>query len=330
MHKNEYTLITGATGFIGSKVAERLMNDTFTDVVAVVRRAGNYKNTDWLKKMGVRLVEGNFYSPEVVRSVFSKYPVKKVIHLAALRGAGAGRNSDYQRVNVDGTGLLLEYARQNAVDRFIFCSSVGVHGTIPPKLPAGPEAALCGDSRYHQSKIRAEELVFSYIEKGLNACIVRPTITYGAGDNGFPSTLIRLVENKRLFIPAHDVWVHLLDVDTLADIFLRLLTRTDLEQRVFIAADKHPVLLKELTDLIYENRFGRQYPSFMKLPGIVFSGLGVLCRLAGSEKWYTRVRLISESRYYDITDTVNVMKIEPAETRSAFLKTQTGADPSRG
>jgi len=109
-----------------------------------------------------------------------------VIHVAAIRGGGGASSGEFQEVNVNGTERLLRAAYERNVQKFIFCSSVGVHGTIPVTVPAAIETALHGDSQYHQSKIASEAAVQDFIRKGLNAYIVRPTITYGPGDDGFP------------------------------------------------------------------------------------------------------------------------------------------------
>ena len=256
MKQASYILLTGATGFIGSHVAERLLNDQSFRVVAIVRKKRDHKNMENLQRKGVLLVEGAFYDKTLLETVFSDYPIKYVVHLAAIRGEGSGTKEDYYKVNVLGTEALLEASLHNGVKRFVFCSSVGVFGTIPQTLPGNLMGPLNGDNLYHQSKISAEEKVGDFTHRGLDAYIVRPSITYGKGDNGFPLKLVGLVKKRFLPLVHEGNLIHLLDVEKLADVFINVLVADDLKQRILIVADKEPVLLGELVDLIYTHFFG--------------------------------------------------------------------------
>ena len=66
----EYVLITGATGFIGSHVADKLLSEGAYNLVAIVRRNYKYKKVDELKQRGVILVEGKFYDKNAIEKVF--------------------------------------------------------------------------------------------------------------------------------------------------------------------------------------------------------------------------------------------------------------------
>jgi len=183
----EIVLITGATGFVGSHVSREIVATGKYKVLAIVRHINNYKNTNALSKDGVLLIRGLFYDDQVLEAIFNEHRVGYIIHLAALRGAGSGEESEYYKVNVLGTELLLEHALRSGIKKFLFCSTVGVYGTIPSKVPAGLSTPLAGDNAYHQSKISAEQRVLNYIAKGLDGYIIRPAIIYGLGDRGFPA-----------------------------------------------------------------------------------------------------------------------------------------------
>jgi len=85
----EYVLITGATGFVGSHVTEKLLSDEPYRIVAIVRSKNNYKNVEELENKGAILVEGNFYDNNLLEKLFEEFPIQNVIHIAALRGGGA-------------------------------------------------------------------------------------------------------------------------------------------------------------------------------------------------------------------------------------------------
>ncbi len=315
---NEYILITGATGFIGSHVLEKLLMANKYSIVSIVRKTGNYKNVIDLKKKNIILIEGNFYVKNIIENIFNKYPIKIVIHIAALRGGGAGTREDYNRVNITGTELLLEVSRKYKIRKFIFCSSVGVFGTIPNELPADLKTELNGDNDYHESKVLAEAKVLEYISRGLNAFIVRPTIAYGTGDKGFPSTLIGLIRKGMLLLPFKDTRIHLVDVNKLADLFVEIVQAQNLKNRVFIAADEKPVSLKELANLIYFHYHKRPYPVYLRLPNMIFNIMLLLCKFIRSDKWTVRILLISRSWYYDVDHLTDNLDFKPAVTRDVF------------
>ena len=73
----EYVLITGATGFIGSHLTEKLLLENQYHLVAIVRKMGNYKNVDDLENRGVILVKGNFYDKSILEKIFKKFTVQK-------------------------------------------------------------------------------------------------------------------------------------------------------------------------------------------------------------------------------------------------------------
>lgn len=315
----EGLLITGATGFIGYHVVRRLALEGSYQIVAIIKAGKKHRNVAELERLGVTMVEGLFYDKELLNRIFKEFSVRYVIHLAALRGSGAGSKEEYRIVNVIGTQLLLDASLSFRVKRFIFCSSVGVFGTIPRELPANTSTRLNGDSRYHISKILAEQKVNDYIAMGLDALIVRPTVTYGPGDDGFPRTLAELVR-RRLFLPSRDVRIHLLSVDGLAGLMPRMLTSRSTEQRTFIAADSTPISLAFLVNRIHCHYHKTEYPSFLKLPYPIVRGLVAAFHLCRNEKWVTRLRLVSESWYYDINDTIKAFDYVPANTDDAFVK----------
>jgi len=315
----EYVLITGATGFIGSHVIEKLFLENQYQEVAIVRKARNYKNVIHLQNKGVILVEGNFYDKKLLKRIFNTFPIQNVIHVAALRGGGAGTKEEYYNVNVFGTEMLLEASLKHRIKKFIFCSSAGVFGTIPRELPANLKTELSGDNDYHISKIMAEKKVHEFTSRGLNAFIVRPTITYGKGDNGFPTILVKLVKKRMLLLPFKDNKINLLDVNSLADLFIKILETNNLKHRVFIAADEAPISLRELVNLIHSYYYKRNYPSFLRMPNSIFYVNQLIFQAIKNEKWSARMQLIFKNWYYDTTETRFLIGFRSANTKKEFL-----------
>ncbi len=314
----QYVLLTGSTGFIGRHVVRKLASLQDLRLICIVRGGGRHPQANSLLNEGAILVPGEFYDETVLKKTFGQYQVRQVVHLAAMRGARTASLADFRRVNIEGTVLLLREAYEHGVQKFIHCSSAGVYGTIPIAVPAGVETPLRGDTQYHQSKVAAEEAVHGYIQKGLNAYIVRPVIAYGPGDDGFPQTLIQLVRRHLLWLPKSDHRVHLVDVERLAEVFLSLVVRDQCTQRIFVAADVEPVWLRDLVDWIHWQFYRRPYPRFLRFPDWTFELALHLFQGLGNEKWAVRVALISRDWYYQSADTYRTLGIQPGSTREGF------------
>jgi len=316
---DEHVLITGATGFIGSHVVTKILRDKSFTIIAIVRKIDDYKNVKELEHRGVILIEGSFYDEKLIIYLFEKYPIQHVIHIAAIRGEGSGTSSDYLLVNVQGTGFLLEASLKKRVKKFIYCSSVGVFGSIPHEVPANIKTRLNGDNNYHNSKILAEKKVQEFITRGLNAFIVRPAITYGKNDTGFSSTLIKMVKRKMLLVSFRDNKIHLLDVNKLAEIFYVILTTDYSQNRLFIAADTAPILLRELVDLIHNYYYKKNYPKILKMPHIFFNILFQLFRSINNNKWCVRIQLLYKDWFFNTNELKSLTEIQLSNTREMFL-----------
>lgn len=315
-----YTLLTGATGFIGSHVAARLLLDGTWPVIAIVRGGRGYKNTVELADQGVLLFRGRFYDPDLLKSIFTSFPIRNVIHIAALTGEGKGSREDYEEVNVRGTKRLLAFSHRYGVDKFIYCSSVGVCGTIPADVPADLTTRPNPDNVYHRSKLEAEKRVNDFINRGLNAFIIRPTIAYGQGDTGFPFKLVKMVRRRVLLLPFRDNRIHLVSMSSLATMFLRLLKSDTIQNRVFIAADEGPVLLRDLVDLIYSFYSGKGYPQFLKMPNFIFGAFETASRITRNKAWVGRLQRISRDWFFDIRPTDSLIGFQPGNTHQEFLR----------
>ena len=314
-------LVTGATGFIGFHTACKLAEDPGLEVICIVRHGTDRTKIQAFKARNIAVWRGNFYDTLTLAELFDADPIQCVVHLAAIRGGGRATPLDYERVNVHGTEELLRASLHNKVERFIFCSSVGVHGTIPKNLPVRSDTAYNGDNRYHLSKVRSERIISRYADQGLQACIVRPTITYGANDDGFPTTLVRMVRNRRLVMSKSPVKIHLLYVGSLADVLHALVRRPSFSKGTYILADREPVLLSDLANKIYEHYYGRSYPSYYTFDKSVFKAVELFFKMIKNEKWLARIQLISKSWYYDIGDTLTAdIGFNPARTGETFIR----------
>jgi nucleoside-diphosphate-sugar epimerase len=182
-------LITGATGFVGSHLAETCAARGFT-VRALVRSNSAASS---LEEAGVTLVRGDLQEPGSLASALDG--VEVVFHCAAKVGDW-GPADDYRRVNVEGLRHLLEACRGKPLRRFIHLSSLGVyaarHHYGTDESEPLPAHHIDG---YTQSKVESEQLALRYQrEHQVPVVVLRPGFIYGPGDR---TVVPKLVENLR-------------------------------------------------------------------------------------------------------------------------------------
>lgn len=130
-------LVTGAAGFIGSHVCERLLAaghavmgiDDFNAFYDPLIKARNVAVAEE-KWPDYTCVRGDICDAGLIAETFARFSPERVIHLAAWAGVRPSieHPAIYQRVNLEGTVTLLEQCRRSGVDRFVFASSSSVYG----------------------------------------------------------------------------------------------------------------------------------------------------------------------------------------------------------
>ena len=174
-------LITGATGFIGSHLAELCVEQGF-DVMAFDRYNPN-NHWGWLEdskyKNDMEIVLGDVRDYDSVSKAMKG--CSAVFHLAALIGIPYSYVSPlaYIRSNIEGTYNILEAAKNQSLEQVLITSTSETYGTAQ-YTPIDEDHPLVGQSPYSASKIAADQLAISYHRSfGMPVKIVRPFNTYG-------------------------------------------------------------------------------------------------------------------------------------------------------
>ena len=175
--------VTGAGGFIGSHLVERLILDGYS-VRALVRYTSSsdighlrYLRPDLLKE--VEIVFGDIRDESQMFNSIKK--IDTVFHLAALIGIPYSYDAprSYVDTNLLGTCNILEACRRNAVEKLVHTSTSEVYGSAQ-YIPMNEKHPLVAQSPYSASKIAADKLVESYaLSFGLPQVTVRPFNTFG-------------------------------------------------------------------------------------------------------------------------------------------------------
>lgn len=172
-------VITGATGFIGSRLALQA-HRLGLDVVAAGCELSSIETerANELRAAGVRLTIGKLQEPAYARELVRG--ADAIIHLAAAQHEAGMPDAYFRDVNVLGTRVLLEAACERGVRRFVYGSSIGVYGTSGDDV-LDETSALRPDNIYTRTKLEAEEVVASFAQQ-LETSVVRISETYGPSD----------------------------------------------------------------------------------------------------------------------------------------------------
>lgn len=174
--------VTGATGFLGSHLCRRLLEDGWTvrGLSRPTSDRGDLAGVDWYV--------GDLFDDDVLRSLVDGADV--VFHLAGIGLWSAGPET-VRRVNRDGTERLLEVCRDADAGRMVFTSTAGTRRSPDDDRFADETDVAEPIGAYQRSKAEAEALVDRYAETG-DAVTVHPTSVFGPGDGAFTAQLLAM------------------------------------------------------------------------------------------------------------------------------------------
>jgi dihydroflavonol-4-reductase len=208
--------VTGATGFIGGKVAE-ILRGRGDEVVALVRspeKAGK------LRDLGCELAEGGLADAEAIRAGMAG--ADAVYHVAGDYRVGVSTEecAEMRATNVDGTRTVLQAAHDAGVARTVYVSTVGVFGNTHGELV--DETFRRDESKgflscYDETKYRAHLVAEEFIAAGDPVVIAAPGGVYGPRDHSAMGTLIEMARKGRMkWAPFGDLGITVAHVDDVA------------------------------------------------------------------------------------------------------------------
>ena len=208
--------VTGATGFIGAHVAERLRARD-DDVVALVRSPAK---AGALKELGCELVQGPLTDEDAIRAGVSG--CDGIVHVAAVYKLGVTPDdcSDMHRSNVGGTKAIFEAGMEAGVDRILYVSTINYFGnTFGRVLKEGDERpSMDFLSCYDETKYRAHQLALEYIGRGAPIVLTQPGSVYGPKDHSQVGRMISDAQRgraKMMMFP--DLGINMVYVEDVAD-----------------------------------------------------------------------------------------------------------------
>ncbi len=177
------TLVIGATGLLGLALTEKLVQQG-KDVRVTIRDISPQQSKDILRRLGVEMVTADICNEKSLENAFDS--VSDVYLTAAVFKTWLTDISKFERVNVEGTRNVLKMCLKKSIRRIVYTSSHGIIGLSQyPNYSDETTPILKGqfdDNPYLLSKYKAEQVVISYVKKGLDVVVVNPVGIIGIND----------------------------------------------------------------------------------------------------------------------------------------------------
>ncbi|MFN7970740.1 MAG: NAD-dependent epimerase/dehydratase family protein [Acidobacteriota bacterium] len=257
------TLVTGASGFIGSGVVRALRASGHE--VRCFLRAGS--STDRIAHLPFERAKGDVLDAASVHAAAAG--CEAIVHLASLSSWSALGSAGVERVAVEGTRNVLSAAREAGGLRVVHVSSVvAVNGSTAPRCfdETAPYTLDDEDLPYARGKRSAEALCLDAAHDGLHVVIVNPAEVYGPRDTGFvtASTLVDFARSRPVIVP--DGGTSVVHVDDVATGIVRALERGRCGERYILGGEN--VTVRRLAELTLEI-LGRRGPVLSVPNGIL-------------------------------------------------------------
>jgi nucleoside-diphosphate-sugar epimerase len=272
-------LVTGATGFIGTRLCELLISQGHT-VIGVSRSGGG-------GVAGVDYRVADFANAAAIQEGLAA--VDCVVHLAG-RAHVLNKQGDsldlFRSVNRDATLQLARRAMEAGVGRFVFISSIGVNGNESGEQRFTEDSTPSPAAAYARSKLEAEEGLRELLQAAnMQLVIIRPPLVYGADAPGNFRTLLKVV-NKGIPSPFAAVRNarSIVSLDNLAQLISLAAQHPDAAGQLFLAADGSDVSTHQMLGALAQGMRKRQWS--IPVPQVL---LALLLRLAGKEDMYTQL-----------------------------------------
>jgi UDP-glucose 4-epimerase len=233
-------LLTGSSGFIGSKMADALINTGYQV------RSLNHRQSDIVSTQFAMDLAADECSPDLCKDV------EIIVHLAGKAHALAETHQDqaeYFQINTEGTRKLLEAAQQAGVQKFIYFSSVKAVGDSDSQ-PMDESVQTPADTPYGQSKYAAEQLVLhgGYVP---HPVVIRPSMVYGNTEKGNLPRMIQAIR-KGVFPPLPEThnrrsMVHVGDVVQAA---ILAAEKSEAAGQIYIVTDGQAYSTRQIYDWI--------------------------------------------------------------------------------
>jgi dihydroflavonol-4-reductase len=266
-------LVTGGTGFIGSHLAETGRREGADVVVlGLTDRPEEQANAALLSRMGVEVFSGSITDAELCRR--AARGATHIFHLAVAMREGGKSDEFFESINLDGTRQLLEAASQQRVERFVYCSTIGIYGHRAPGITR-EDSPLAPGNIYERTKVSAELLVRDFAEHcGVPSVILRPADVYGPRDQRLLKMFKGVSKGRFPLFGSGEGRRHMVYVDDVVSAFFKACQCDDALGEGLIIAGPRSCTLRELLDEVTRATGSKRYG--VRLPLVPMLGLAAV------------------------------------------------------
>lgn len=313
-------LVTGATGFIGRHLIERLT----AEKVLVRALALPEEDTSALDHLDVEIVCGDVLDYHSVQRAASN--CQRIFHLAARTEASGPSRKDFEEVNVQGTANVARAALVAGASRLVFCTSGAVFGRAIKNRSISEATMPIPDSPYGQSKFAAEQTLLSTHQcDGLPVVLARTSAVLGPGAMSWLNLFKTIAAGRfRLIGDGHNHH-HVADIADIVEGLVLCGSVTGIEGRTYILAGAESICLRDLVQTIVEAVGAPALPAnlpegpfrlYEKASRQLYSWIG--CRLPRAD----RIDLYLGDRAFDLSRSRRELGYGPkVSTKEAVLRT---------
>jgi nucleoside-diphosphate-sugar epimerase len=226
-------LVTGATGFIGGRLAERLAFEQRAQIRLLIR---DWRHAVWASRLPAHFIEGDVTQPDSLAEAVRGCEI--VFHCVATGGSA----EDCRRTNVEGTRNVLRAAQAAGVQRVVYLSSIAVHGPNPPEDADELAPLVRTGAPYGDSKVEAEELIAQFVrEHSLPVVLVRPTFVWGPRSWSFTIEPVQQIMAGTWQLVDQGLGTcHAVYIDNLTDALLAAGVSPGIDGEAFLITDDQP------------------------------------------------------------------------------------------
>ena len=307
-------LVTGGSGFIGTALSTRLLASGHSvRILALRNTAAESANVEALVERGAEFIEGSVHDPERRRRALEGANV--VQHIAAVMREADIPDSAFWEINLEATKELVAECREQGVERFVYCSTMGVTGDtrgrrVDETAPYRPKDI------YTRTKAATEQWLLDEVARtGFPATAVRPADVYGPGDQRLLKLFQMIQKGSFFYLGNGEGRRHMVYIDDLVDGMLAAQGSEAALGEVFLIAGRSPIALRDLVERIA--RALSVPPPSRKLPFGAVRALSVLveavCRPLGVQPpiYPRRVDFYAHDYEFDIGKAERMLGYRP-------------------
>ena len=298
--------VTGGSGFTGGALVKQLLADGYP-VRALYRNASKVAPAE-----GLTIIEGELNDDAALAKLVEGCDT--IFHIAAMYRTD-GFPEEYRKINFDATMQLLAAAKKAKARRFVYTSTIGVHGSVKD-TPSDENAPFMPMDVYQESKLQAELAVREEGKKGgIETVVIRPCGIYGPGDMRMFKIFSMLQKGIFMFVGNGRPNFHPVYIDDLVQGIILGMTVPEARNDVFIIGAADYVALREYIATAARTIGAR--PPWLKLPygfmKLVAHGFEIVFRPLGISPPLHRRRLgfYSSNRAFSIEKARRVLGYKP-------------------